>query len=170
MLLVLCAADDFVAALRFPVDGSIVIRADPNVDVFSDTTDHTAVLPPTWRCCRRHRRHSTPGPRAELIRVDTHRTSAAGPRMTMPRRRPMGFGRLSQRLQLLGDRGHRLLGIAEQRGAVCVEQRVVDAWGRNDETCIPYTLSVYCILRVSPSTSRTSLHDQPLHSTGGDSR
>ena len=66
MLLVLCAADDFVAALRFPVDGSIVIRADPNVDVFSDTTDHTAVLPPTWRCCRRHRRHSTPGPRAQL--------------------------------------------------------------------------------------------------------
>jgi hypothetical protein len=46
MLLVLCAADDFVAALRFPVDGSIVIPADPNVDVFSDTTDHTAVLPP----------------------------------------------------------------------------------------------------------------------------
>jgi hypothetical protein len=62
----------------------------------------------------------------------------------------MGFGRLSQRLQLLGDRGHRLLGIAEQhRGAVRVEQRVVDACGRNDETCILYILSVYCILESS---------------------
>jgi hypothetical protein len=46
MLLILCAADDFVAALTFPTNASIVIQSDANVDVFSDTTDHTAVLPP----------------------------------------------------------------------------------------------------------------------------